>query len=152
MEDIDKLLQDFEDAVYYWGKGNADRDNDADAMRWREIVKQAKYALRARIEELESQINDLCPVGDLVGLPAWQAEKRHMIECIAELEETQRWIPVSEPPEHGWRVIVYLVNKYQIMATFYGNCWRSDLGEVIDVNKVTHWRDKPLPPPAENEE
>ena len=27
-------------------------------------------------EKLKKDINDLCPVGDLVGLPAWQIEKQ----------------------------------------------------------------------------
>ena len=49
-------------------------------------LEKENIVLQERIKELEKQVNDLCPVGDLVGFPAWQVEKAHMMDNIAKLE------------------------------------------------------------------
>jgi len=47
-------------------------------------------SLRARVKELEKQVADLCPIGDLPALETWQAEKSAYMEQIADLEQAIR--------------------------------------------------------------
>jgi len=51
-----------------------------------ENLEKENVVLQERVKELEKQVNDLCPVGDLVGFPAWRVEKAHMMDNIAKLE------------------------------------------------------------------
>jgi hypothetical protein len=56
-------------------------------------------ASESRAAELERQVADLCPIGDLVGLPAWQVEKQGYMDRIAELERVLglvEWIRRSD--------------------------------------------------------
>lgn len=58
--------------------------------------------LRTDNARLQADIADLCPVGDLVGFPAWQTEKALMQEELdrlqAELERTRAFLA-----KMGWQ-------------------------------------------------
>ena len=46
--------------------------------------------LRQEIAKLKKDVADLCPIGDLAGLPAWQTEKAHMMDEIDNLTKRLR--------------------------------------------------------------
>lgn len=70
---------------------------------------------------------------------------------LAELRESNRWIPVSERlPEWSERVLIRMSNYYTVIASYFSipNYWKNDSGATV--LNVTHWM--PLPPmPAEEE-
>ena len=64
---------------------------------------------------------------------------------IRELEEAQRWIPVSERlPENSGRVFIHMGNKYEVIASLVKGKFINDAGS--ECSNVTHWRPLPEPP------
>jgi hypothetical protein len=113
--------------------------------------------------------NDDCPLADYwTPIKIWQTRPTEdaLRKRIAELEEKQRWIPVSErlpEIEEGDSkeydvVITYPRERSVIVAwwtynifdkTHQRRIWTEDQGEFghEDITKyVTHWRERPTPP------
>jgi len=62
---------------------------------------------------------------------------------IAELEEANRWIPVSERlPNHNR--LVEVSNDINVAMAFYENSVWFDIDKGVYLTDVTHWRE-PLP-------
>jgi Lar family restriction alleviation protein len=114
-------------------------------------------ALHARIAELEEE-NDrlqaawfveetICPDGSL------RPNVSDLLSRIAELEEAQRWIPVSERlPEDRVTILAAFNNREILTAKYYKyyegfgsveNYWRI---EGWHSGNVTHWMPLPEPP------
>lgn len=81
-------------------------------------------------------------------------------ERIAELEEQQRWIPVSErlPEKDDYYSVAFRLPSnlyitdvyYYISATEYKWFTRNDAYRIATFfDRVTHWRPKPQPPKEE---
>ena len=116
-------------------------------------------ALNARIAELEEE-NDrlqdgwfrdetICPDGSL------RPKVSDLLNRIAELEEAQRWIPVSERlPEEFTPVLTFSKDNDKpvtaiLAAGFWwsnvddAGCWWSNVDWTLN---VTHWMSLPEPP------
>jgi len=90
-------------------------------------------------------------------------ENKKLSARIVELEQAQRWIPVSErlPDtkilyDHFDAVIEFesidgggIERMVRLLAWDYRNkTWNEDLGEFgfYPIDGVTHWRERPIPP------
>ena len=101
-----------------------------------------------RMTLLHHSTNDL-----IAELLMWKSLAAEKLDRIAELEEAQRWIPVSERlPEDRATVLVAFKNREILTATYYGhyegfggveNYW--DI-EGWHSGEVTHWMPLPQPP------
>ena len=120
-----------------------------------EIVK-----LRKRIAELEKQVDAYANSNGLRNKILQDiVDKQHT--RIAELEEKQRWIPVSERlPEFGTSILFY---DSILERTNKGTCtalnrdktnlqWLTDDGIYYHGNRceyITHWKEEPARPEAQ---
>ena len=110
-----------------------------------ELLEDVPHGLRechlravARIAELEDQLEDWTNNG-------WAEDYKAR---IAELEEKQRWIPVSERlPEDGKPVWVCTIWNEQHSGNLTDDCW-TGLFRDFREGEITHWL--PLPPNPES--
>ena len=94
----------------------------------------SKPSVRKLLERLEKAETDLRLSDDLV---------KALDNRIAELEEKQRWIPVSERlPEDGKPVWVCTIWNEQHSGNLTDDCW-TGLFRDFREGEVTHWM--PLP-------
>lgn len=85
---------------------------------------------------------------------ALQTDRIRTLEArVAELEARERWVPVSEPPDHGAEVEVWASDpetgdSYASSATWADGEFQ--VMGVIPIPYATHWREI-VPPGSEGE-
>jgi len=107
-------------------------------------------ALRARIAELEASDKydtELTEKRFDEEATLWKRIVERRDERIKELEDANRWIPVSEKPATVTRVLVYMKNNYIVIATYYKhiNAWKNDCGGRIKGDNIIKWQYLPMP-------
>ena len=80
------------------------------------------------------------------GIPDLEREVRELTAELARLRSEREWIPASQPPNDDRYVIVS--DKWQpvSMGWYDGKRWFDTRGEDMEL-EVTHWMERPLPPP-----
>ena len=101
-------------------------------------------------DKAQAMINELVAAAIAFGrgqLPDWQTRiedaKRELREYIDELEEKQRWIPVSEKPKVDGRYLLRNIYDDIYPAKFVAESESWMLGRY---DSITHWMPLPEPP------
>lgn len=95
-----------------------------------------------KIEHLQERVEKVEDNREHIERLLCNAEKR-----VQELEEQQRWIPVSEPPEQTGEYWVSFEYDGEILQ---GYCeYYQSIDSWDNTEPITHWRLLPLPPKEE---